>query len=415
MNPGEQRRVAFVIHELNTWGGQDRSTLEIARRLSWRLPVDVCAFRVDDPTGSSGWGPQTRFQRVRPNVRHPAFIKDYVFFVMALWYLRGRPRLRHEPIPLIHATGGCSLKSDVIQVQFVHTAWREAERRARQRILQPTIRKCSARLIAQVRSLYYAALREQYCLIERHVFRPELTYIAISRCVADQLERLFAIPGSHIHVIHHGVDAQLFCPRPAKDAGWREEWRRRWNISDHELLILFVGGYERKGLTVAIKALARLTPAERSMLRLMAVGSGDQPRFRALVRQLGLESKVVLAPHTREIVPYFQAADVFLFPTLYEPFGLVILEAMACGLPSVVSATAGAAELITNGQNGLLIREPTDDVETGAHIQLLVNNAGLRRSMAVAARQTAERQSWDHVAEQYYQVISRTKNPLPSH
>src|SRR4051812_40199724 len=96
MNP-QQRPLAFVIHDLNSWGGHDRSTLEIARRISHRFPVDIYSFTLNDPKGLQAWGNNgrnVRFHKIRPNFDHPVFAKLALFHAATLAPLRVGPRLR---------------------------------------------------------------------------------------------------------------------------------------------------------------------------------------------------------------------------------------------------------------------------------------------------------------------------------
>src|SRR5262245_7309532 len=109
------KRLAFIIHDLNHWGGQDRSTLEIARRLSHLHPVDIFAFTLDDKDGD--WG-DVHFHRIRPLIKRPVILKSTYFYGASFFSLL-------QERPLVHATGACSLMSDVIQVQFVNASWQK--------------------------------------------------------------------------------------------------------------------------------------------------------------------------------------------------------------------------------------------------------------------------------------------------
>jgi UDP-glucose:(heptosyl)LPS alpha-1,3-glucosyltransferase len=95
---------------------------------------------------------------------------------------------------------------------------------------------------------------------------------------------------------------------------------------------------------------------------------------------------------------YFAAADVFMLPTLYEPFGLVILEALASGLPSIVSASAGASEWLTDGVDALLLRDPSDGVEAQAALRSVLASPDLAAVLSENGRRKAEELQWDAVA-----------------
>lgn len=392
------RSLAFVLHDLNPWGGHDRSTLEIARRLSHVWPVEIHAYSFQDPQGSSAWG-NHRFSRVFLDPRRPAALRILWFYLATLPGLRFWPKLLGREAPLVHATGSCSFVSDVVQVQFVHAAWKATQKRLGWEESGPRSSKLSW--------IYHRLLLRHNEWMERQVYSGEKTFIAISHSVARELGDLFGIQ-DRIHVIHHGVDSNEF--RPADGVAELEERRSRIRkeigLREGEKAALFVGAYERKGLGVAIEAMARLSPQARSKIRLVAVGGGNHEKFLAHARRQGVEDRVVLLGHRKNIAEVYQASDLFVLPTLYEPFGLVILEALASGLPSIVSRLAGASELIRDGESGILIQDPTQPDEVARALERLARDEDLCLSMGKKARELAVARSWDQVAREYAEVLA---------
>jgi len=176
--------------------------------------------------------------------------------------------------------------------------------------------------------------------------------------------------------------------------------------------VLFVGEYRRKGLATVIRAIGRL---QDSCVHLLAIGKGDREHYEGLAAQAGIADRATFAGPTRDVEQVFGAADLFAFPTYYEPFGMVITEAMASGLPVITSRSAGASEMITEGVNGLLLDHPGDDEELSRQIMLLLSDKTLRKDMGTQARPAAAGYSWSHVAEDtlrlYYQSLGR-EQPL---
>ena len=210
-------------------------------------------------------------------------------------------------------------------------------------------------------------------------------------------ERLFVIPS--------GVDSTRYTP--ANVPLYRDEIRRRHGVAEASALLLFVGGYwERKGVAQAIKALARLRYPD---VTLMIVGKGNILEYQELARREGVEKRVVFTGPTEQTWKYYAACDIFLLPTLYEPFGLVILEAMAAGLPVVVSGDAGAAELVRDGTDALLLKDAGDVDEIAAMLELLLEDDGLRKRMGEEARRTALCHTWSRVAQRTVKVYQRVR------
>lgn len=170
-------------------------------------------------------------------------------------------------------------------------------------------------------------------------------------CNADMIKQEiiadFGVPANKIHVIYNAIDNQKF--RPA-DEQTRAKLRQQHQIPAQAHCLIFVGsGFERKGLAAAIQAVA----AGDSYL--LVVGQDKaQKRYYQLAQSLGCGERIRFAGMQRQVLPFYQAADALLLPTLYDPFPNVILEAMACGLPVITSTTCGGAEFITSGENGFV-------------------------------------------------------------
>jgi glycosyltransferase involved in cell wall biosynthesis len=115
--------------------------------------------------------------------------------------------------------------------------------------------------------------------------------------------------------------------------------------------------------------------------------------------------------HTDQVERYYAAADAFVLPTPYDSFGLVVTEAMACGLPVIVSREAGAAELIRHHENGLLLQDYASVDELTSHMRFLLSDPERASEIGAAARRSVEGMSWDAVAQQtmaVYQEAART-------
>lgn len=168
------------------------------------------------------------------------------------------------------------------------------------------------------------------------------TVIAISSLVRDDILRHYPDTQARIEVIYNGIDLERF--HPGLQQYHRRAMRTHYGITDFSPLLLFVGsGFERKGLETALRAMVGL-PVD---VCLMVVGKDSRSRrFERLANRLGIAQRVVFAGPQQDVAPFYGMADAFIFPSLYEPFGNVVLEAMASGLPIVVSNTCGGADLI---------------------------------------------------------------------
>ncbi|MCK5181808.1 MAG: glycosyltransferase family 4 protein, partial [Dehalococcoidia bacterium] len=233
--------------------------------------------------------------------------------------------------------------------------------------------------------------------------------IVVSQHDKDLFVRHYGAAVENITVIPNGVDLAVF--NSTNKLLYRDPLRQKYGISRNVPILMFAGGdWERKGLRYIIEALS-LIP--RPDVKLLIVGSGDEKFYGQLAELKQVNERVIFISHRSNLWEYYASCDVFVQPTIYEAFGLTIIEAMASGLPIITSRSAGAADFITDGIDGLLLNDPTDINDLAAKIKLLLSNAKLRRAMGQCAQRTVEKLSWDRVAQKtlevYNSVLERKK------
>ena len=247
--------------------------------------------------------------------------------------------------------------------------------------------------------------------MERKIFS-KVNYkkiIAISEMGKKEIMAHYGVPSDAIKVIYNGVDLGKFKPAEGEE---RERIRRKFDVYPEERLLLFVGsGFERKGLLFLLQALGRLG---REKVKLLVVGKGRHRKYRPMLKSLGIEDKVTFAGVIREREEIFKGADAFVFPSIYEPFGNVHLEALAAGLPVITTAKSGAAEIITPQVNGFVVEEPSDIEEIVRSIRILLDDE-TRKKMGREARKLAERfpleKNAGEILDLYREVLKMLQTP----
>jgi D-inositol-3-phosphate glycosyltransferase len=213
-------------------------------------------------------------------------------------------------------------------------------------------------------------------------------------------------PQGRIEIIAPGVEHAFFAP------GDQEGARRALGFDLDRPLLLFVGRIQPlKGPDVAIRALAELGRPDADLVIVGGAsgndGNNETARMHALVDELGLHDRVTFVePQPHHILSsYYRAADVVLAPSRSESFGLVALEAAACGIPVVASAVGGLLSLIDDYRTGRLIegRDPADYARAAAEI---LDNPVLRASMGVAAVERSRRYTWGFAAARLRRLYS---------
>jgi UDP-glucose:(heptosyl)LPS alpha-1,3-glucosyltransferase len=352
-------------------GGMERVMSHVASGLLERgFAVRVIAY-----TCRLAPHPRLRFVRV-PGPRRPAAVSFPWFALAATVAVR-----RHARGRLLTQNAILPLRADVVAAHFCNHAF-YADRGARRR-----------RRDSLPYRLNEALDRWMNLAAERWVYRRADRVIAVSPGLADELLRFFPRLEGRIAVVPNGVDLAEFRPDPAARAAVRE----RLGLGDAPVAVFVGGDWGRKGLAVAIEGVAAAPP-----WRLVVVGDGDADGYAARARALGAGDRVHFVGRQREPAPFLAAADAFVFPSAYEPFGLVVLEAGASGLPLLVTRTLGTRELVHDGENGRFLERD------GAAFAAALNElpAERRAAMGERARELAAPYAWPRVADAYAEALA---------
>jgi UDP-glucose:(heptosyl)LPS alpha-1,3-glucosyltransferase len=239
---------------------------------------------------------------------------------------------------------------DVLMVPSVHRAWLEAAR---------TVQMGPVALPARIRFVMprhrtLLAMEAQYFRggTPRHI-------VCSSTLEAENLTRYYGIQPSLITVIPLHFDPERFgIDRRIRD---RDAARRDLGIQEGEIAMMFIANeLHRKGLGETLEAMAR---SGNSQMGLHVVGKADLGPYRASIHRLGLDDRVRYHGPSDDVGWELAAADLLVLPTQYEPFGLVIVEALASGVPVITSRLAGASAAIREGRTGLILEDPSDPDE----------------------------------------------------
>jgi glycosyltransferase involved in cell wall biosynthesis len=281
-------------------------------------------------------------------------------------------RLVRRSHDLFHAQGWVAGSADVVTAHIVMAAWRQAARSARV-LTPPGERTLGAWVQAREAALIRRARR----------------VIAPSRKVQDEIARHYG-RASGVSVVHHGFPAP---PATATRPADRAAARRALGLPDEAIVALFVGDL-RKGYPVAAAAVA-----EHPEVHLAVVSRSPRPPDAEVEAQVRLGARLHWIGPLEDVGPAYVAADFLLHPTIYDAFGLVVAEAMAYGLPPVVTAAAGIAELIQQGQSGWIVEGDVPAGTTTA-VGTLARDPDLRARLSAGARAVAASRSWDQVAQE---------------
>lgn len=367
-------RIAYVVPRCLPGNGHGRYVLELAHTLG--QDHDVRIF-------SSAFPPDGKIPAALTRIRmpdRPAVVR------LAAWWAVSRFLVTGGRFDVIHTQGGDAPVGTVVTAPCCNRAIRLALEAAGEETGSYGHRRPAwfTRLSAGI-----AELADRTCLARQGVRR----VIVPARHVGRELGALYGVPAEKMTLVPHGVDLAAFSP--AMTQSRRAAAREAFGLRAGDVVGVYVGGaYRLKGLLPLLEAFRRLDDRD---FRLLAVGVAENTEL-AAERARGLGDRVIFAGPVADIAGAYAAGDFFVLPTLYDGFSLATLEAMASGLPVVVSRQAGVTDLLADGREGVLLERPTDPDEIARALDRLRGDPVLRDRLGQEARATAAAHSGEEMA-----------------
>jgi glycosyltransferase involved in cell wall biosynthesis len=394
-------RLAVVSPFLDRRHGTERAVIESLERFALQTGVEIHLYsqRVEDLDGVALFPQESTGARILwhpvPQIPGPHLL-GYLWWFFANHVQRfWDSRCRALKFDLLYSPGINAFAADAISV---HVVFGEFYRRVRPR-LHLRGAPLSRWPVIIHRRLYYRLI----CFLESLIYTRKRTALtAISQHSADSLKELYG--RDDVRVIRYGVDTNIFHPDARRAR--RDSERSSLQIGSSAFCLLLIGNdWKNKGLDALLRAIAE---CRELPFFLLVVGSDSRREYSEVVQELALESKVRFLEPSRDVVKFYAAADAYVGPSLEDAYGLPILEAMACGLPVIASARAGASEILRDAENGFILRNPEDFHELAAFLRRLYSDPNLCGRLGQEAARTAAEQSWDRNALDTWEFLKAT-------
>lgn len=256
---------------------------------------------------------------------------------------------------------------------------------------------------------------------ESHLMQVVDALVAANPIDRQHMLDLYDAPAEKITVIPCGADLTLFRPFP------RDEAREELGIPAARKLVTFVGRIEAlKGVDTLFRAVAHILeqdPTRRTRMMVAIVGgtpedeteelTPEMRRLRTLREELNLTDVIsFVGAQNQETLPYFySAAEVVVMPSHYESFGMVAVEASACGTPVIASNVGGLTYTIADGVNGFLV-PPKEPVALAERMEAILTNPTLRDALGEGGTERAQRFSWSVVTDQILELVSEVRREM---
>lgn len=390
-------RLAVVSPFLDKVNGTERAVSEWISHLPAIFEIHLYSQRVEEVDRSRiVWHPI-------PALPGPHLFNFLWWFAANHMWRAWDRRFRGLRYDLVYTPGANCLDADAASVHIVFAEYR---RRVWNHL---SFRKNPLATWPRIvhRRVYY-----RLCMfLERVVYtNPNTVIILYAQKTAAELERHYGRRG-RFPVLYLGLDHETF--NPERRAAMRAGARRSVGLSDDRFALLLVGNdWRNKGVPVLLEVMARLPELP---LDLLIVSRENPAAARAMALDRKVAERVHFLPLRKDVEFYYAAADAYVGPSLEDTFALPPAEAMACGLPVIVSAANGTSEIITHGEDGLILDDPTDAAGLAGMIHRLREDREFRMRLGEKAAETARQYTWERngrdLAAIFEEILARKTRP----
>jgi glycosyltransferase involved in cell wall biosynthesis len=393
-------RLAVVSPFLDRSHGTERALVELVERLAYRYGCHIHLFSqrvegvlLNDPSRRDNPQKGSLTWHKVPRLPGP-HLTSFVAWLVLNALVRSWNRIfRDCSYDLLLSPGINALDADLVVVHALFHRLRELSREKRS---QTGAKPGGLRDLH--RRLYYALLAN----LESRVYSDRrISLAAVSHRTATLLDRYFQ--RADVSVIPNGVDARQFSPQMRLER--RASARAGRNLRESDVVLLLIGNdLQNKGLPTILKAMAACPDLP---FRLLIVGSDATKPVYEHARTLGIAEQCLWEHPRADVADLYATANIYVSPSREDAFALPPLEAMACGLPVITSINNGGSQVITEGVDGFIMKDPDDSIALAGLLRRLAQQPDLRGRVGEKAARTAQQYSWDRNAAAVWELIQK--------
>jgi glycosyltransferase involved in cell wall biosynthesis len=395
--PLHRPSLAVVSPFLDKRHGTERRVVEWIAQLSGAFEIHVYSQHVEDVDLS-----KITWHRI-PKLPGPHLF-NFIWWMAANRLWRGWDRrFRGLRLDLVFSPGPNCFDADAISVHIVFAEY--------VRQIQSALSLARNPLGEWPRILHRRLYYSLVIWLEGRAYRDSnIKLILIARRTAKALAQFYGRWDS-LPVIYLGLDHDVF--NPAHRVSLRGSARKTLGFSADRFVLLLIGNdWKNKGLPVLLDSLARL---RQFPIDILVVGREDPSPYRTIAHERGMTNRVHFLPPRSDVEFYYAAADAYAGPSLEDTFAQPPAEAMACGLPAIVSQTNGASEIITDSVDGFILKDPMDSNALAAMIRGLYEDRELRATIGEKAAETTRQYTWERngreLAAIFEELLRRKSRP----
>ena len=362
-------KIAVVVPKYGLMGGAENFVYELTERLAGKGKIEMHVFANKWQKGSSS----IFFHKIW-TISFPRFLEPLSFAINVFLKTRGKYDIIHSHDRIFFM--------DIFTFHGIpHVTWIKKIRKKRWLKLSDMV----------------TAWIEKKGLLNKGLKK----ILPVSSIAADETLKIYDLPGDIIDIMHPGISPDFFKNHEKKKA--RKIIRGDFGFSNSDILLLFVGmNFEIKNLDLVMETLAQCNKNDENPFKLLVVGKGNRAKYIKKAKELKIFNQVAFAGATSFVQDFYLASDIFIMPSKYDTFGMVVLEAMLAGLPVIISSTVGARDLVDRSC-GFVI-SPEEDPAIVSDILFKLKDNSIRWKMGAEARRRSRLCSWDAMAEDIYSL-----------
>jgi len=366
------RQIAFVYHEFRKSCGVGRALIEPLANLKREYNITLIGQEFDGDL-------ENKYNLVSIPKLSNSFIDKIIFPIKASHYLK------QHYFDLIHRQDSGFFNCDATTNQFLYLYWYHFVKEHCELFSSQF-----ASSVLKTAKSKYIQLTEKFQYTDNHV----RYVLSPSKMCHEQLQNYYGMPQDKIVAVTNGFNPAEFYP----EGKVKEKLRKRYHLPQGVFIFLFSGSnYERKGLGVLLKAISILKAKEKDF-RLLLVGFTEIGPLLPLIADLGVKDEIIFQGFSGQMSQIYHLADAFVLPAYYDPCPNSVYEAMASGLPVIISQNVGQSEWIVDGKTGLVIQNIFSVEELAGKLHLLMSNQRLREKVIVNASKKIGEFQWDKVS-----------------
>jgi len=384
-------KIAMVAWNFNKRGGIERCLFELACELSKKHEVHVFCSNINLEL-------VTRIHFHKIPIINRYFILKIISFFINSYFVFNRIN-KKEIFDIIHLHNPSLIRPNIYTLHSVHRVGIEYQERNMSFLKKYLTRLRTMQILIIIIANY-------------NIKQKNVNLVAISKTVKNEVYKIIG-NSKVVNVIYHGVNAEDFNVELKETDS--KILKNKLKIKAESRIILFVANeFKRKGLDILLKALFHLSNYNWHLLVIGDSNDGflNSNQAIALARNYNILEKCTFLGKSDNLGVYYSISDLFILPTSYEPLGMVYMEAMIAGLATIVSDIAGAAELIVDGEDAIILRTPVSISDLSNKIKTLIQDEKLLTILGSNGKRKMLQYSWAKATDEYerlYEFIIKNR------